>query len=167
MSSSIPARRGMLLAVVVFALAASGAHASGLCHPLKRLLVHAESNFQQLRGYFDPRLRTWVATYRMPGAYRCTIEDFERIAFYSCKWMHDASSTSVSEAYTSTVDSITNCLDVSGSTQHEQGQGRYSTRLGISGARKSVVVEKNESGSGDYTLSVNVVPLALSEFPSQ
>ena len=105
-----------LLAFLAFALATSDAQASGLCQPLKRLLVHAESNFQQLRGYFDPRLKTWVATYRMPGAYRCTIEDFERIAFYSCKWMHDASTTSVSGAYTETVDAITQCLNISDST---------------------------------------------------
>ena len=147
--------------VLMFALAISNAHAVSLCSPLKRLLVHADSDFQQLRGYFDPRLRTWVATYRMPGAYGCTIDDFEQMPTYSCKWMHDEKSGPASEAYSDIVHSLSRCLNISGSTEHDDGEGRHSTQFRISGSRKAVIVEQNESGSGDYTLRVKVLPLVL------
>jgi hypothetical protein len=156
-----------ILIFSVYATYMSNSYADSLCQPLKRLLVHADTDFRQLRGYFDPRLQAWVATYRMPGAHVCTIEDVDDIALYSCKWRHDPQAGSVSEAYANMLGSVTNCLNVSDSSQHDHGSDRQSTRLEVSGTRKTIIVERNESGRGGYHTSLNILPLGLKDFPAE
>ena len=103
----------MLLMLVVSPAGVGTSHAGVSCAPLKRLLDYTDSGFRQLRGYFDPRLKSWVATYRMVGASICTIEDIENIAIYSCKWTHDPQNSAVPEAYADMLQSVTRCLAIS------------------------------------------------------
>jgi len=157
----------MLLFLATSFTGIDNSYAYSSCEPLKRLLVHADTGFRQLRGYNDPRIRGWVATYRMPGASRCTIEDVEDTAYYSCKWAHDPQAGSVSEVYSDLLQFVTRCLKVSATSEHSDGQDKQSARFGITGSRKTVVVEKSESPSSGPLVTLYVIPLALNELSSE
>ena len=137
------------------------AYAVGSCEPLKRLLVLADTQFKRLRGFYDPRFQAWVATYRMPGASICTIQDAGEIAYYSCKWTHDPKAGTVPEAYRVLLQQVTRCVDVRASSQHDTGPDTQVTRFGIAGAQKTIVVGKSESTSGGHFVTLNVVPVGF------
>lgn len=157
----------ILVALTLSPVAMGDAYADVSCQPLKRLLVIAETQFRRLRGYFDPRLQSWVATYRMPGASLCTIQDTEDVAYYSCQWVHDPKADTVPEAYTGMLRLVTKCLDVRGSSQHEPTPDSQVIRFGIADSRKTVVVGKSESPADGYFVTLDIVPIGLEDFPAE
>jgi len=156
-----------LVVLTLSPVAIGDAYADVSCEPLRRLLVLADTQFKRLRGYFDPRLQSWVATYRMPGASLCTIQDTENATYYSCEWVHDPSASSVSENYAGLVRLVTRCLDVRGSNQHEPTPDSQVIRFGIADSRKTVVVGKSESSADGYFVTLDIVPIGLKDFPAE
>ncbi len=142
-------------------------HAFMSCEPLKRLLAHADTGFRQLRGYRDPRLRAWVATYRMSGAARCTIEDIEDTAYYACKWGEGPQSGSDADVYPDLLEFVTRCVSISATSEHSDSSARQSVRFGVTGSRKTVVVEKEESPHSGRLVTLYIIPLGLAEISQE
>ena len=157
----------VILFVAISLGGANPSHALSSCVPLNRLLGYADSGFRQLRGYRDPRISGWVATYRMPGAARCTIEDVDDTAYYLCQWAQDPKAESDSDVYADLIQYVTRCLKPAETSEHSEGQDKQSVRFGIAGARKTVVVEKIESPRSGRLVTLYVIPRALKELSSQ
>ena len=147
--------------------AGGDAHAAASCEPLRRLVSLADTRFDRLRGYRDPRLRTWVATYRMPGASLCTIEDDAHGAIYTCTWRSDPAADTASATYEDLLRQVDACLDVRGDGAQAVDAATSVARFGIAGARKSVLVTKRESPGSPHLVTLEIVPLALEEIPAQ
>lgn len=157
----------MLLLLAISFTGIEDSYAFSSCEPLKRLLVHADTGFRGLRGYDDPRIRGWVATYRLPGASLCTIEDVKSTAYYSCRWAHDLQSGSVSKVYSDLIVFVSRCLKVSATSHQSEGQDRQSVSFGIADTRKTIVVEKDESPSSERRVTLYVIPLDLKALSSE
>ncbi len=165
MSRSIP-RIGLLIALALPG-GLDGALAAGSCEPLRRLVSLADTRFDRLRGYFDPRLQAWVATYRMPGASLCTIEDDERAARYSCAWPSDPAAGTAGATYDTLLAQVDACLDVRAAAALPAEPDLSTARFGIVGARKSVVVSKHESPDRPHVVTLDIVPLSPEELGVQ
>lgn len=158
---------GMLLVLGVSPTGIRDSYADSSCVPLNRLLGLADTQFKRLRGYYDPRFRKWVSTYRMPGASICTIEDAENIAYFSCKWMHDPQAGTVPDAYADLLQLVARCLNIQDTSEHDPGPEQHVTRLGVAATRKTVVVGRSESSSGGHFVTLDVVPIGLNDFPGE
>jgi len=157
----------MLAVAAAAAVDPGGARAATACVPLHRLLQLADTRFNRLRGYFDPRLEAWVATYRMPGATLCTIQDTERAAYYTCRWVHDPKAGTAESTYDDLRKQVTTCLDVGASRELETAPDAQVTRFGVAAGRKTVVVGRHLPADGDHVVTLEVLPLALGDLPGE
>lgn len=145
---------------------AGEARAAESCVPLQRVAAMADSGFQRLRGYFEPRLQGWMATYRMAGAAHCLVREADGVATYACTWRHDPAAGTAADAYRALMQQVTRCLELRGSSRQDLGRDGEVTRYGLAGSGATVAVGLTPSASAGDLVTLEVVPRDLESFPA-
>ena len=99
----------VILLAAATTLAATPARAQTVCEDIHRLVGLAETNFAAIKGKLDENTGHYAATFKLPNASNCMVDDDGDAARFSCEWRY-GSQKEAAQAETGLAASVRPCL---------------------------------------------------------